>query len=50
MSGVRRRVRIQEEEREEEKGYDGWNTSENGDEDKVQDKVMIMKISVCKRQ
>ena len=37
--------RIKEEEREEEKGYDGWTTRENGDEDKVQDEVMIMENS-----
>ena len=45
VSGVRRRGRIKEEEREEEKGYDGWTTRDNGDEDKVQDEVTIMENS-----
>ena len=36
---------IKEDEREKEKGYDGRTTRENGDEDKVQDEVMIMENS-----
>ena len=39
------RGRIKEDEREEEKGYDGRTTRENGDEDKQQDEVMIMENS-----
>ena len=38
-------MRIKEEEREEEKGYDRRTTRENGDEDKVQDEIMIVENS-----
>ena len=40
---------IKEDEREKEKGYDGRTTRENGDEDKVQDEVMIMENSSLSR-
>ena len=46
VSEVRRRGRIKEDEREEKKGYDVRTTRKNGDEDKVQDEVMIVENSI----